>query len=80
MRSGQLVHIVPLAIGGFIAMKAGSVPRGDSPLDITDRITREISWFWSRSAATGREDDEDKQEQRGEARNPGAWRIVRHTD
>jgi hypothetical protein len=41
MSSGQMVHIVPLAIGSLISVEARPVPRGHATLDEPDRISGE---------------------------------------
>src|SRR5215467_1394040 len=45
MGGRQFMHVVSFAIGGFVAMKSWSVPRGYSPLKIAYWIAGEIGWL-----------------------------------
>ena len=40
MSRGEIVHVIPLAIGCFVAVKAWPVPGGHAPFYIPDRIPR----------------------------------------
>jgi hypothetical protein len=41
MRCGQIVHVIPLAIGGLVTVKARSIPRSHTAFYIADGIPGE---------------------------------------
>jgi hypothetical protein len=50
MSGGEMMHVIPLTIGGLVPVEARSVPRGYPLLDKSYRVPGKSMNWWRRSA------------------------------
>jgi hypothetical protein len=79
MCGGQLVHVVPLPVGGFVSVKARTIPGRHPAFDKPDGVPGEIGRFGGRTTASGGSGKHNDQQEESDRREPGAWEPPGHT-